>query len=428
MYSIAFGRGTFQFDLPSSIEGHVVEGGDYPTLPDPDQAVVAALENPLDSPRLRDIVKPGQAVAVVVTDMTRPCPDDRLVPKLLDELHRGGVQDGDITIIIGIGTHRRSTTEERVEMLGQAVVDRIRVIDPNPSDPETLVDLGKTRSGVPVFVNKTVVEADVVVATGLVEPHLYAGYSGGVKTVAVGAAGEATIGYTHGPGMLDRPGTRLGLVQGNPFREALNEIAERAGLRFVLNVVMNDAGRMVAVEAGAPLAVHHSLVKVAEKVFTTTIPEQADVAVAGIGYPKDSNLYQASRVATNLFFAPTPVVREGGIVILLAPCQEGAGQGPGERRFHEIMKQAESPASVVTDARQRGYKPGGQRAFVVSKVLDHYEIVVVGSECPDVVSDVHMVPLQSLDEALAYAQSKLGANLKAVIMPHALLTIPVVAS
>jgi lactate racemase len=428
MYSVAFGKGTVQFELPPSMRAHIIEAQHRDPLVDPPAAIRAAMENPIGSPRLCDLVKAGDRVALVVTDVTRLCPDDLLVPALLEELGRGGVRDADVTIVIGIGTHRPSSEGERVEMLGRGVVERVKVIDPTAYDQASVVDLGLTAGGVPALISRVVAEADVVVATGVVEPHLYAGFSGGSKTVAIGAGGEETIRYTHSPQMLDRPGTRLGVVEGNPFRQALEEIGRLAGLKFVLNVVMNDSGQMIEVKAGEPIQAHRALVEVARAIYTAPVPEPLDLAIAGIGYPKDSNLYQSSRIATNLWFAPTPVLREGGIVLILATCQEGVGQGRGEQQFYEIMRRASDPETVVREARDHGYEPGGQRAFVVSEVLRHYEVVVVGSECPGIISDVHMVPLATLDQALDYAMSKLGGHLTAGILPHALLTIPVVTT
>ena len=169
---------------------------------------------------LREQAHPGSRVCIVFTDITRASPDHLLIPPMLAELKQAGVRDEDITLLCGIGMHRPSTHEEKITKLGAEVVARYRVIDNEPQNPAALVDLGVTPGGVPVLLHRAVVEADLLIATGIVEPHQYAGYSGGRKTVAVGAAGEALIAHTHGPAFVDHPGTRLGRIEGNPFHEA----------------------------------------------------------------------------------------------------------------------------------------------------------------------------------------------------------------
>ena len=177
-------------------------------------AIQEALDHPIGTPPLREIARPGDRVCIVFTDITRASPDHLLVPALLAELEQAGVRDEDITLLCGIGMHRPSTQEEKITKLGADIVARYRVIDNEPQNPAALVDLGITPGGVPVLLHRAAVEADLLIATGIVEPHQYAGYSGGRKTVAVGAAGEALIAHTHGPAFVDHPGTRLGQHRG----------------------------------------------------------------------------------------------------------------------------------------------------------------------------------------------------------------------
>ncbi|HHN93997.1 MAG TPA: nickel-dependent lactate racemase, partial [Anaerolineae bacterium] len=307
-YRVPYGRTEIEFTLPPTMRGTVVHSKPAPPLPDVEAAVEEALAHPIGTPPLREMAHPGDTVCIVFTDITRASPDHILVPAILRELEAAGVRDTDITLLCGIGMHRPSTPEEKVAKLGRAVVERYRVIDNEPQNPDALVDLGVTPGGVPVLVHKAAVEADLLIATGLVEPHQYAGYSGGRKTVAVGAAGEPLIAHTHGPAFVDHPGTRLGRIEGNPFHEAITEAARRAGLRFILNVVLDDEKRVVSVAAGEPVATHAHLVAFARSIYEVPIPHQYDVAIGGVGFPKDANLYQASRAASYLFFAPTPVV------------------------------------------------------------------------------------------------------------------------
>ena len=429
MYTVPFDKGELTFELPAGMTATVAVSKPVPPIQDVPAAIQEALAHPINSPPLRQLARPGDTACICFTDITRSSPDHLLVPALLAELEAAGVRDEDITLLCGIGMHRPSTPEEKVVKLGQEVVDRYRVLDNEPQNPDALVDLGKTQSGIPLSVNKIAYKADLLIATGIVEPHQYAGYSGGRKTLAVGAAGEAMIAYTHGPKLIDHPGTRLGKIEGNPFHQAITEAAGRANLRFILNVVQDDNKRPVTVLAGEPEATFLQLVKAAKQVYEVPIPRQFDVAVAGVGYPKDENLYQASRAASYLFFAPTPVVKEGGVFIIPAPTGEGAGDGVGEQRFLDKMQNSADMPTLLDELRRTGYPPGAQRAFVMAKVMEKTHVIVVGSRTPDLVRQVHMLPAADMDRAFRIAAEKIGRNdLDVLIVPHALLTLPIVVN
>ncbi len=427
-YQVPYGRSTLTFDLPAGMRGTVVTSKRAQPVDDLEAAVQEALARPIDSPPARELARSADQVCVVFTDITRASPDHLLVPALLRELEAASVRDRDVTLLCGIGMHRPSTSDEKVTKLGRDVVERYRVIDNEPRNDEALVDLGTTQGGVPVSVHREAADADLLIATGLVEPHQYAGYSGGRKTVAVGAAGEDLIAYTHGPALVDHPATRLGRIEGNPFHEAITEAADRAGLDFILNVVLDDEERVVCVKAGEPVETHRQLVDFARAIYEVPIPRRYDVVIGGAGYPKDANLYQASRAASYLCFAPTPVVRPGGYIIVPARCQEGAGEGVGEQRFFEAMRDAPDVQAILRDAREHGYPPGQQRAFVMAKVLEQASVIIVGSECPEVVAACKMKPAETMEQALAWAAEDLGHDLEVLIVPHALLTLPVVSS
>ena len=427
-FTVPYSRTKLTFTLPEAMDGTLIQSKHMPPLsgPELDRAIRAALAEPVASARLRDIAQPTDTVCIVVTDVTRVCPDNALLPPLLDELAAAGVPDGQITIVVALGMHRPSTPEERVSMLGGDVVGRYRVVDHEPQNPDMLVDLGKVAWDVPAVTSKLALEADLLVATGIVEPHQYAGFSGGRKTVAIGVAGEPTIEYTHLPWALDHPKTRLGNLDGNPFHEAITEIALKVGLKFICNVVVDDDGNVVAVKAGHMLEAFNALVEIARELYLAPIDRDYDVVVAGVGYPKDTNLYQASRSASYLVFAPEPVVRKGGIIIVPARCEEGAGQGVGEQRFFERMKRAANMQEILEEARRDGYKPGEQRAFVMAKVLEHCDVIVVGADSPEEIAQAHMIPAATMDEALAICQERLGQTLSVAVVPHALLTLPVI--
>jgi nickel-dependent lactate racemase len=426
IYRVPYSKSFIEFSLPSEMHITVAESRAVDPAVDPVQAIQDALAYPIGSPLLRELARPNDRVCVVFTDSTRSCPDHLLVPALLAELKAAGVKNENITLLCGTGLHRPSTQAEKVAKLGAGNVARYRVLDNEPQNAAALIELGVTTNGVPVQAHRAAIEADLLIATGIVEPHQYAGYSGGSKTLAVGAAGEALIAHTHGPAFVDHPGTRLGRVDGNPFHAAITEAARRANLRFILNVVLDGEKRIVRVRSGDPVLAFRDLVTFARSIYEVAVQDQVDIAIGGVGYPKDSNLYQASRAPSYLFFAPIPVVRQGGFLIIPARCEEGAGDGVGEQRFLSAMRDAPDIQFILDDARRNGYPPGQQRAFVMAKVLEKARVVIVGSECPDLVAACKMIPANTMEQALNLAICETGKNCDVLIVPHALLTLPVI--
>ncbi len=426
MYRVPFGRGELTFETPPGWEVDLAEPEPAEPIRDLGAAVEAALRSPEGSPPLADLARGARRVCVVVTDLTRACPDRELLPGIVGQLRAAGIPDDRITLLVALGLHRPMTPAELAEKLGEEAVDRFRIVQHEAQNPAELVELGETSNGVPVIINRHAYEADLLIATGLVEPHQYAGFSGGSKTLAIGAGGEPTITVTHGPAYVEHPGVRLGRVEGNPFQVAVTEAAERARLRFIVNVIPGGDGRPVAVAAGAPKVAFARLVEQARRVFTVQVPRVYDVAIAGVGYPKDTNLYQASRAASYLVFGPKPVVRPGGFIIVPARLDEGPGQGPGEQRFFRTMRDAPDVGTIIEEARAKGYKAGEQRAFVMAKVLEHCRVIVVGSEYPEVVRQAKMIPAATMAEAFDLVRAELGDRISALVVPHALLTVPVV--
>jgi nickel-dependent lactate racemase len=436
MYRVPYGHQELEFVVGPWFDVDVVESGTAEPVADVAGSALEALRRPHGSPALRDLAaeasgrKKDATAVIAVTDLTRACPDDILVPPLLDELNAGGIANDRITVIVAIGLHRATTEAEKRQKLGDSVVDRVRVIDSDGRDPSKWADLGSIPPyGVPGLTQKIVKDADLVIATGIVEPHQYAGWSGGRKTIAIGCCGEPVITATHGMRFLEDPGVRLAKIEGNPFHQTVTEIARRAGLRFCLNVVTDDRERVVAVAAGAPDPVLEELVRVGAALYTKPIPKQYDVVVAGVGAPKDVNLYQASRAATYLRFAPTPVVREGGAIVIPAQLPEGEGEGAGEQRFLAALERAASPAAVVEEAR-RHFSGGEQRAVMVALTLQHCLIVVAASEAADVVRRAKLRVAVDVEEGLDIAYEHIGRPTRAslLIVPRAIHTLPVVTA
>jgi len=344
---------------------------------DPAVAARDAMAAP-HGPSLEARVESDDTVAIVVTDVTRATPDDVLLAAMVADLDRAGVRRDQITVVVGLGLHRPMSDTEIDAALGEfAPLARNH-------DPAATVSLGEI-DGVDIEIHEAVAEADRVLATGMVEPHQYAGFSGGAKTVVVGAGGESQIGYTHGPELLSRDGVRLGRIDGNPFREFLDRAGDLVGVDFCLNVTHGPSGILDAA-AGDPRAVVDDLAESARDVLSVELDRSYDAVVAGVGAPKDANLYQATRAATYVALGDGDPLAEGGRIVVPATLPEGAGEGTGEQRFYEWLSSADDAESLYTEM-AAGYRPGAQRAFVVARVLREHDIWVTNSTRPDLVEE-----------------------------------------
>jgi len=372
---LPLGTGTVEVSLPDC-EVRTVERPGGETV-DPAAAARRALDSP-HGPSLESLVDPGDDVTVVVTDVTRATPDGALVGAMLERL-----PDCAVSILVGLGLHRPMTDAELREGLGEYAHLAVN------HDPEAAVEVGIVPGldgdTVPIRVHPLVAEADHVLSTGMVEPHQYAGFSGGAKTVAIGAGDDSLIGYTHGPEVLSHPNVRLGRIADNPFREIVDRAGDAVGLDFCLNVSKGPDGFLGA-SAGRPRAVVADLAETARAGLSVPISDTFDAVIGGVGAPKDATLYQATRAPTYLVLGDHNPVRPGGRVVVPARLQEGAGQGTGERRFYERLRTARSADGLYEEMRA-GYDPGAQRAFVVARALREAEVYVTNSEHPAVVEE-----------------------------------------
>ncbi len=404
MVRLPLGDGSIDISLPDCDLTVAEAPGGTPV--DVDAAARRALGAPHGRP-LADRVAAGDEVAIVVTDITRATPDDVLLDALLDELTTAGVDRSAITVVIGLGLHRPMDEPEIRDALGPHADLAIN------HDPDATVDVGNV-DGIPVTVHRAVAEADVVCSTGMVEPHQYAGFSGGAKTVVIGAGGEPLIRHTHGPDLLSQDGVRLGRIDDNPFREFVDRAGDLAGPDFCLNVTHGPAG-ILGVEAGDPRPVVAELAAQALEVLSVRVADGYDAVVAGIGAPKDANLYQASRAATYVILGAHNPLESGGRVVSPAALPEGAGRGTGEQRFYDWLSSASDAASLY-DAMRDGYEPGAQRAFVVARALRAYDVWITNSEHPEVVADCLMHPAETVAAAIEPGSDVL-------VVPEALNTL-----
>jgi len=419
--TLPFGKGHVQFEVPKENLIGIVEPSHARVAPNSAAEIRRALDNPIGCEPLKKLVGSGKKIAIVVTDYTRACPDNIILPILLDDIEAAGVDLKDVTVVAGTGAHRPMTEGEMREKFG--VSDRVRVVNNEPFDEKKLTYLGKTSTGGPIYINSEVAGADVIIAVGVVEPHQYAGFSGGRKLVAVGAAGIKTITHVHQPKFIDAKGTRLCSLEENPFHQELVEIAKKTNLKFAINVVLNTEHKLVRCFAGEPTTSFEEATKLACKLYVQEVQEPADILVLGVGYPKDVDLYQSSRGFTYAYFASKPAVKEGGIIILTTPCPEGTGN----LAFENLLRHSRTPSEAVKKGKEIGFEAGEQRAYMVAKVLEHAKVIVVGSSIPSgVLQEMFFDSAKTTDGALAKAFKIAGKSAKVLVIPYSLLTIPMV--
>ena len=416
LYSLHFGRKTLAFTAPPGWEIDVAAGRQTLSPYDDDETRMPYSYD--------EAIRRAERVVIVFTDATRSSPDRELAGRVLRTLVKRGVAENQIAFLCAVGMHRPSTMKEKLAKLGPEIVERFPVYDHDPTQVMTIGEI----DGIPVQVNARLVEpGTLVVALGVVEPHQYAGYSGGAKTVVIGCGGPDTIAATHGPRYLDHPGTRLGNIEGNPFQQFVRQAGRMIGLRWVNNVILNSNNEVVDQWSGPPDIVHDALVARARRLYEVPVAAPYDVVIAGVGAPKDANLYQASRAATYIGLSSRPVIRPGGVIIMAASMPEGAGQGAGERNFIAALRRNNDLTAMMEEMRQVGCRPGEQRAYMLAQLLTRYRVIVVGARDADLIQAAHLTPAASMDEALALAQQWSGGPARGLLVSHALQTIPVPA-
>ena len=389
-----------------------------------DEAVGEALAAPAGAPRLRELARGARSVVVTIPDASRPCPSEPVLEALLDELAAAGIPDGAVAVAIGCGLHATTGDEERARLAGPSVAGRVEIIDAQGIESET-AGLGTTSLGAPVRIARRVADAGLVVTVGVVEPHLYAGFSGGVKGVSIGCAGRETIAWTHRPAFISEPGVTVAGLAGNPFQATLREIAARTPLAFGVNLVMTESGA-AAVRGGDPAAVQEALASEAAPAWLRQADRRYDVVVAGVHAPKSDSLYQASRAATYLGLAARPALEDGGLIVLGADLPLGAGDGPGERNFLDVLAAAATPADLLVRGLREPLGPGGQRSFVVARVLERYRLAVVGVADPaflEPLTHLGVAAFDSVDAALAAEDARLGRRASMLAVADAMATV-----
>lgn len=377
------------------------------------EEVKRSLQNPIGSPRLNQIVKKGEKVVIITSDITRPMPSYKVIPAILDELYEIGVAKEDIAVVFALGSHRPHTEEEKIQLVGERVYNEVSCID---SDPNDYVRLGVTKRGTPVDIFRLVAEADKRICIGNIEYHYFAGYSGGSKAIMPGVSTPAAIQANH-RNMLHED-ARAGILDGNPVREDLDEAIEHCPIDFIVNVVLDENKEIIHSVAGDYIKAHREGCKFLDRIYKKELKEKADIVIVSQGgAPKDINLYQTQKALENAKYA----VRDGGIIILVGSCKEGMGN----KSFESWMVEGETPDELI-DRIRKNFTLGGHKAAAIAGVLKKARVFLVSELEPDFVRSIFLEPYSTVQEAYEDALKELGDVEKVLIMPYGGSTLPVI--
>ena len=419
--TLDYGRTGLDVELPDDRVIGPLEIRDVPPLDDPHAAVVAGLEAPIGSPPLRDLARGRKTACILICDITRPVPNETILRPTLKVLHEAGIAREDVLILVATGLHRPSTEAERIEMLGGQIAGDYRVEDHHGTVLEEHTFLGTTPKGVPAWIDSRYVEADLKIATGLIEPHLMAGYSGGRKLICPGIAAIETVKIWHGPDFLEHPKADCGFLDGNPVHEENTRIARMAGCDFIVNVTLDKQRRVTSVVAGDMEQAFLEGVRFIEHVVKSPIREPVDVVVtSSAGYPLDTTFYQAVKGMTGCL----PIVKQGGTIILAAGLSEGIGSPEFQRLFRE------NPSLEVFMERILG-----KEYFVLdqwqleelAKVRRKARVKIVSDGLPaDTLSGLFVEPAETVEAALAASLAEYGPDARVAVIPKGPYVLPTI--
>jgi nickel-dependent lactate racemase len=414
---VAYGRHGLTIAVPDGTD--IIEARHVPGVPDEAEAIRQALRQPIGSPPLAARVRPGDKVVVAHSDITRATPNDRLLPVLLAELEAAGVAPGDIILLNALGTHRRQTEAELRAMLGQAVVGRYHCCQHDAWDDAQLVPLGLTALGHPVRINRHYLEADVRILTGLIEPHFFAGFSGGPKGVLPALSGAESVLTNHGRDMIAHPCATWGQTTGNPIWEEMREVALLTRPSFLLNVTVNRNRQITGVFGGDLLAAHAA--GCAFLRAQVMVPVQAPydiVATTNSGYPLDQNLYQAVKGMS----AASRIVRPGGAIIMAAACEDGL---PQHGCYAALLAEARSPQGILDMLAQPGFCEQDQWQVQIQAMVQLKAEVHVYSEglTAAQIRQALFVPCADPAQTLAGLSQRYGPRARICVLPDGPQTI-----
>ena len=415
---LAYGRQGLIITVPDNAE--VLQTRFTPGLPDETRALREALRQPISSPPLADLVQFGERVVVVHTDITRATPNDRILPVLLDELESVGVVRKDITLLNGLGTHRRQTEAELRAMLGDNVVEKYRCLQHDCNSDADLVSLGVTSLGHPVRVNRFYLESDVRILTGFIEPHFFAGFSGGPKAILPSLAGAESVFTNHGLQMIAHPKATWGVTEGNPIWMEMREVALRTNPTFLLNVALNTRREITGIFAGDMLAAHALGCAFVKDNAMARVDEPYDIVITtNSGYPLDQNLYQSVKGMS----AASQVVREGGAIIIAAACEDGL---PDHGLYAQLLAEAGSLQGLLDMIARPGFTAQDQWQVQIQAQIQQRAAVYV---CSDGLSDEQIaralfIPCRDIEATLGKQLAEYGPGVRLCVMPEGPQLIP----
>ena len=379
---------------------------------DPIAEVKRALASPIGSKKIKELVSTKNKIAILVSDISRPCPSYILLPPIIEELKEAGVNNAQITIIFGLGVHRRHSEEEKKRLVGEEIYNQIKCID---HDIENCVKIGTTKRGNEVFVFKEVLKADFIIATGNLEFHYFAGYSGGAKALAPGVCSRNTIENNH-KHFLDS-GAKAGKIEGNPIREEIEEIGEMVGIDFMVNAVLNSHKKIVKVVAGDVTKAHREGAEYISNIFGVKIDNLADIVITSPGgFPKDIDLYQTHKAMEFASLA----VKKGGIIIVAGECRDGLG----ERNFAEALNGDLSPQELIEELK-KNFVLGRHKASRIAKIHLDSEIYLISNLADEIKKKLFIKNFDTLEEAFSNAIKVQGEEARVLVMPYGNSTLPV---
>jgi nickel-dependent lactate racemase len=410
-------------DIAVPDDAVVVYPQDAPAVPDSPAALTAALRSPVSGAPLRDRIRPGQTVAISVCDGTRPQPRKLMIPAVLAELD-GIIDRRDIVILVATGTHRANTEQELRSMLGDEVVDSVRIVNHDSRDKASLTWVGTLGNDVPVWLNSEWLAADIKITTGFVEPHFFAGFSGGPKMVAPGLAGLDTVLVMHDAARIAHPSATWGITDGNPVHDDVRAIAAATGVTYSLDVVLNRRKEIVAAFGGDVLQMHAAATRLARKLAMRPLAAPCDIVVTtGSGYPLDQNLYQSVKGMS----AASRVISDGGMIICAAECRDGY---PDHGSYRDVLRSAPTPEALLADISGRAVTvPDQWQVQIQAQIQTRARVVMHTSYLSDAeLADAHLSQTSNISATVAAELRRLGPQARICVLPEGPQTIPYLAA
>lgn len=415
--NLAYGRSGLSVELPDHTI--IIEPRFLPGLPDESAAIRDALRNPLGKPALKQLVSPQDTVAIVFSDITRPMPNHRVLPVLLDELAACGVKDQHVVLINALATHRRQTEEELAQMLGSELVERYEILQHDAWDQANLSPVCTNHTGRMVQVNRRYLEASVRILTGFIEPHFFAGFSGGPKAVLPGIADAESVIDNHDAAMIADSNANWAITETNPIWQEMVRIANATQPTFILNVTLNREKAITGVFAGDLIQAHRAGTEFVKRKAMQPVNQPFDVVItSNSGYPLDLNLYQAVKGMS----AAAQIVREGGDIIIASECWDGV---PEHGQYARLLREASSLKDLYDRIMSPGFRCQDQwQAQIQAKIqMKAHVHAYAGGLTEDQMRDAKVIPCRSIEDTLANILSR-NPSATIAVLPEGPQTIP----